>query len=122
MVQTITLDWLLARSPVPDILKIDVEGAEYEVLKGAHQLLSQVRPLILCEVSSENADQIGKLLRSYGYELFDLDRDNNSRRPLRMPSFNTLARFEKSSSETTLLGSLTSHSQTDSFQESVANR
>ncbi len=38
MVQTITLDWLLARSPAPNILKIDVEGAEYQVLKGAHQV------------------------------------------------------------------------------------
>ena len=93
MVRTITLDWLLTRSPVPSILKIDVEGAEYQVLKGAHQVLSQVRPLILCEVSSENANQVGKLLRFYGYELFDLDCNNELRRPMSVPSFNTLARY-----------------------------
>ena len=99
MVQTITLDWLLARSPVPNILKIDVEGAEYQVLKGAHQVLSQVRPLIMCEVSSQNAGQIGKLLRFYGYELFDLDRVNGPRRPMSVPGFNTLARYKGSSDE-----------------------
>ena len=103
MVETVTLDWLLTRSPVPNILKIDVEGAEYQVLKGAHQVLSQVRPLIICEVSSENAVRVGELLRSYGYELFDLDKSKNARRPLSVPSFNTLARFKGSSDESATL-------------------
>ena len=35
LVPTVTLDWLAARFPAPDVLKIDVEGAELAVLAGA---------------------------------------------------------------------------------------
>jgi FkbM family methyltransferase len=110
MVPTITLDWLLERSLTPDILKIDVEGAECQILQGARKLLSDVRPLILCEVSSENAVRVGILLESYSYELFDLDLANNMRRPLSVPSFNTLARFQRSSEETAAMVGLASGS------------
>jgi FkbM family methyltransferase len=99
MVMTITLDWLLERLPAPRILKIDVEGAEHQVLQGAQKLLSTVRPVILCEVSSGNAQQVGALLRSYGYELFDLDVNQQERKPLPFPSFNTLARLRASATE-----------------------
>ncbi len=35
LVITITLDWLFERLPAPNVLKIDVEGAELRALKGA---------------------------------------------------------------------------------------
>lgn len=96
MVVTIPLDWLLERSPAPAVVKIDVEGAEYRVLKGAPNLLSTVRPLILCEVSSANAEGVGSLLSSYGYELFNLDAEEHERKLLSTPTFNTLARLNSS--------------------------
>ena len=39
LVPTVTLDWLAARFPAPDVLKIDVEGAEL-----ALKLISPLRP------------------------------------------------------------------------------
>ncbi|HEV2885040.1 MAG TPA: FkbM family methyltransferase [Pyrinomonadaceae bacterium] len=92
-VVTVPLDSLLEMSRPPQVMKIDVEGAEYEVLSGSQELLAKVRPLILCEVSSSNAARVGTLLRSYGYELFDLDAEKHLRRPVTRPTFNTLARY-----------------------------
>ena len=40
----VTLDWLLESLAPPSVLKIDVEGAEMEVLAGANRLFETVRP------------------------------------------------------------------------------
>ena len=40
LVPTVTLDWLAARFPAPDVLKIDVEGAELAVLARRRQVLA----------------------------------------------------------------------------------
>jgi FkbM family methyltransferase len=89
-VATLSLDQLLDQLPAPRVLKIDVEGAELNVLRGASRLLSTVRPVILCEVSS-NGSTIADLLHTNGYELFDLQADANRTRTLDLPAFNTLA-------------------------------
>jgi FkbM family methyltransferase len=86
-VVTITLDWLLERFPPPQVLKIDVEGLEYAVLKGGCKLL-ELRPAIFCEVT-ENHDAIGQLLNEAGYKIYAA-RDQE-RRPLQRPSRDTLA-------------------------------
>ena len=91
LVGTVSLDWLLEKLPAPQVLKIDVEGAEYQVLQGAHSLLSAIRPTILCEVTSESAERVGDLLKAHGYEMFDLDVHKDKRKPLASPTFNTLA-------------------------------
>jgi FkbM family methyltransferase len=48
---TMRLDTLLAESkiPIPTVMKIDVEGAEFGVLQGAQQLLLRARPVILLD-------------------------------------------------------------------------
>ena len=46
----VTLDSLLKHFPTPDVLKIDVEGAELGVLQGGSQLIDNVRPVIYCEL------------------------------------------------------------------------
>jgi FkbM family methyltransferase len=38
--------------PSPDIMKIDVEGAEYQVLKGARRTLLENKPILFIEVHS----------------------------------------------------------------------
>jgi FkbM family methyltransferase len=50
-VPTMRLDTLLAESkiPIPTVMKIDVEGAEFGVLQGAQQLLLRARPVILLD-------------------------------------------------------------------------
>ncbi len=54
-VETISLDQLdsvLGIKDLPDIMKIDVEGAEYMVLLGAERLISNKKPIIFIEVHS----------------------------------------------------------------------
>jgi hypothetical protein len=66
-----TLDSLLSHFPSPDVLKIDVEGAELRVLNGALKLLKSARPRIYCEVCSRTRDDVVALLQGFGYRLSD---------------------------------------------------
>jgi FkbM family methyltransferase len=52
-VEAITLDDFARTSPAPDFIKCDVEGAEVEVFRGAPKLLAEKRPVIVCEIHSE---------------------------------------------------------------------
>ena len=67
----VALDDLLEHFPPPTVLKIDVEGAELEVLSGAWRVLTQYRPAIYCEVSAQRRDEVSALFQRYGYSLFD---------------------------------------------------
>lgn len=66
-----SLDTLLIHFPEPKVLKIDVEGAELEVLKGATRILSEIRPRIYCEVASNTRDEVTAILKSHNYRLWD---------------------------------------------------
>ena len=79
-----TLDSLVKEHGLrPGFIKIDVEGAEYRVLKGGQESLSNFRPVILSELSNtllvqngSSADQVMSFVRSLGYRLVDpLDLD-----------------------------------------------
>ena len=72
-VKTTTLDEETKRRPLPDMLKIDVEGAEIDVLRGAYQLLRTKKPILLVEIhSSELAVQYDELMAKIGYQTRDL--------------------------------------------------
>jgi FkbM family methyltransferase len=45
-----TLDLEFEQRGDPTLVKIDVEGGEVDVLRGAQQLLAERRPIVLCEV------------------------------------------------------------------------
>jgi len=68
-VPVITLDDFVANSgPAPLLLKIDVEGAEYEVLLGGTDVFGKHRPLLVAEVHhSQAAEQIRAWLIKYKY-------------------------------------------------------
>jgi FkbM family methyltransferase len=69
-VETTTIDEASKRFFPPDFVKIDVEGAELDVLKGAVQTLSTVRPIMLIEINSEEAVRnVRELLDKTGYVL-----------------------------------------------------
>ncbi|MFY9530077.1 MAG: FkbM family methyltransferase [Candidatus Acidiferrales bacterium] len=69
-----TLDDFAHNHPIPDLIKIDVEGAETEVVKGCHWLLGEVRPPLLCEVHDpDNSASVKGLLTSHGYRWEWLD-------------------------------------------------
>ncbi len=71
-IRLITLDDLLTRSevPPPQMLKIDVEGAEYAVLRGAVNLLKRARPEILLSThSTALREECSHLLTGLGYSI-----------------------------------------------------
>lgn len=56
-----------------DIIKVDVEGYELEVFKGAESLISLHHPLIFCEIEERHNveyEKIFQLLRSAGYRSY----------------------------------------------------
>ncbi len=90
-VLTVSLDWLLQRRRKPEVIKIDVEGAELAVLQGATALLRTHRPRLLIEVYEASADAVTALLHSAGYELFDFSPGWSARRPIGRAAYQTLA-------------------------------
>jgi FkbM family methyltransferase len=89
-VLTVTLDWLLDYLPPPNVLKIDVEGAELAVLEGATKVLTTVRPRVVCEIGAPVAHEVADLFRKHGYRLFNAEQVD-PRQELVLPSWNTLA-------------------------------
>jgi FkbM family methyltransferase len=90
LVPTVTLDWLAVRFPVPDVLKVDVEGAELAVLSGGTEVLAH-SPTVICEVYAQNATAVSHILTGHGYTLYDGDRPPGKRVPAAAAPFNTLA-------------------------------
>lgn len=61
-------DFITAGGPAPQLIKIDVEGGEYEVLRGGARLFANQRPLIIAEVHDQRiAEQICSWLQEYHY-------------------------------------------------------
>lgn len=50
-------------------IKIDVEGFEYPVLKGAEKLIDQHRPIIYCEVGAGNRSRTFEFFARRGYHI-----------------------------------------------------
>lgn len=88
-VPTVTLDHLLEHFPAPDLVKVDVEGAEALVLAGAGEVLRR-RPRILCEVSEENTAAVCALLEPHGYAFYDGERSAYDV-PVAKPPYMTVA-------------------------------
>ncbi len=58
----------------PGILKIDVEGAELDVLKGAAEVVKSIRPVVICEVHfPADMPMIDAWLAEKEYRLYLLD-------------------------------------------------
>ena len=60
-----------------ELIKIDVEGAEVEVIRGAIELLDRHHPKLVIEIHTErNLKRIDQLLDSLGYKRIRLDDTN----------------------------------------------
>jgi len=62
-----------------DMIKIDVEGAEVHVLRGAHALIETFTPMLIVEVMKKNLNQMGSTtkdvtgrLREWGYKMREI--------------------------------------------------
>lgn len=87
LIDCISFDDSGVTEPV-SIIKIDVEGAELEVIMGMRKAIDAFHPLIVCEVldcysieviqfTQERADCLCRLLSEHGYIIFQLHQDNN---------------------------------------------
>ena len=81
-VPALTLDEFTQKFPLPSLIKIDVEGAELLVLRGAEKLLRGSNPpkLIIEVHTKDNDDGLWAFLLSMGYHLFSLKRELLTRR------------------------------------------
>lgn len=91
LVPIVTLDHLLTCTRPPTFLKIDVEGAEVGIFKGAARLLATARPTIYVEVGQAHSQIVADQLRDAGYVLFDPTQPIDGQSPLEQCSWNTLA-------------------------------
>ncbi|MFN2592880.1 MAG: FkbM family methyltransferase [Candidatus Dormibacteria bacterium] len=82
-IAVVRLDTLAQRFPPPDVVSIDVEGAEWEVLKGATGLLGGSRPIFFVSVHPEPMrlyghapDDLYAFMDSFGYQRLHIATDH----------------------------------------------
>lgn len=85
-VEITTIDDFLSSRSIShvDIIKIDTEGADYLVLKGAKQLLSSSSPpIIFCEYSRKTIDgfhhslnEFEEYIKGFNYKIFEIQGNN----------------------------------------------
>ncbi|RQV98983.1 FkbM family methyltransferase [bacterium] len=73
-------DYCRENDVIPDVIKMDIEGAEYAALSGANHILSHYAPDIILEVHGDrmpgisgNTAMLMRLLSDDGYRFFDLE-------------------------------------------------
>lgn len=84
-VETTTVDSLVSRFGEPDLMKIDVEGAELSVLEGAMGLLVRRPPPTFLETATDNKQRVGEKLSPF-YRFFRMKNWTEAEQP----AFNSL--------------------------------
>jgi FkbM family methyltransferase len=81
-VRTAKLDDVLASDARPALIKIDIEGAEYDALEGMHRTLEAHRPDLIVEITEDylaglgrSADQLARFLAALGYRMYAMDHN-----------------------------------------------
>lgn len=90
-VVALNLDWLAVKLPPPNVIKCDVEGAEAEVLARQKDILSKIRPVIICEVASKSAPLLTKIFREHDYVLYDGNKPLSANAQTAETCWNTVA-------------------------------
>jgi FkbM family methyltransferase len=84
-VKTVALDdFVAATGLVPSVVKMDIEGAEFDALKGAAGLLAEHRPHLLLEQQADDPRCLD-LVAKAGYRCFDLNNYREVRSPADYP-------------------------------------
>jgi FkbM family methyltransferase len=73
-VEIVAIDDLVEAGTIrpPNVAKIDVEGAELDVIEGMRRTIAAHRPVILCEMHGKNA-AFASLMESFGYTVRSLE-------------------------------------------------
>ena len=77
-------------TPPPDVIKIDVEGAELDAIRGARTLLRTYSPAVLMEVNDARSEPLGgspaiQELSTLGYRFFEASGSLETPSPLNLP-------------------------------------
>ena len=84
LIQVVPLDQYLLNDPVHrvDVIKLDVEGGELDVFRGATRMLAETRPIMICEVLDSatrawryEAKEIIAALARYDFAWFEFNSD-----------------------------------------------
>jgi FkbM family methyltransferase len=93
-VQQKRLDDCISENTTIDFIKIDVEGAEFQVLKGAQRILKNNKPLILFEFGMGASNFYGtkpkdlfEFLNDVNYNIYTLDDFVDKKNPLTIEKF-----------------------------------
>jgi FkbM family methyltransferase len=80
-ISIVRLDDEVETLPVPDFIKVDVEGLEFDVLSGAGKVLREHQPDLFIELHGStlenkigNATRVLELLFDCGYRVYDVER------------------------------------------------
>lgn len=81
-VQRTSLDayWEAHRSPARLVMKVDVEGHESAVFRGAADLLEERKPDLVCEVTGPLRDEVTDFLFKLGYRFYAVTNEGLRRR------------------------------------------
>lgn len=90
-IPTLSLDDMRNSFGLPDVIKIDTEGAEHLVLEGGRRLLEERAPVLLIEVSGKNREWVSSFLNSMGYRFHDAEADLWPSERLKLCATNTIA-------------------------------
>jgi FkbM family methyltransferase len=85
LINTTSLDkYFEKQSVLPDIVKIDAQGADYKVIKGMINLIKKKNLVIFCEFWPEGIRRCGddpleflKFISNLGFKIFEIDNKNN---------------------------------------------
>jgi len=64
-----------------DLIKIDVEGHETPVLDGARNVIKRFRPIIACEVQSQNRAWVTEFALAHSYRVLAQSPDGSLEAP-----------------------------------------
>jgi FkbM family methyltransferase len=69
VVETVTLNRFAMEHRLPTVVKVDVEGAEEQVLRGADAVFHSARPILICEIHhAQAAEGVSNWLAMHEYE------------------------------------------------------
>jgi len=90
-VPVVTVAQLASRYPAPHIVKMDIEGSELDALLGGEELFAACRPVMLLEVYDHIRTETTRLLKKWGYRLYDAGHAPEHRTEVDAARHNTLA-------------------------------